>query len=224
MIKVALLGAAGAGLFFAGVVLARSTHETPVAPLAPVVTTASGRTFVAAPKVVSPTPERDLHDPDPRVRAAAVADTTDAQLLLAASRDPSPEVGLRATDELGKLYAQGQLPASELIARIQDPSLDPKVRNIAMNGLGIVRTPEAGALLVESLAHGDPVERRTAAVLLMNQDAETAVPALITALADVDTYVASNANEALHHLARGRDFGSDASAWRSWWQSRTVRP
>lgn len=216
--KTALLGVAGAGLFLAGVVLAKSSHSEP----SQVVTTPSGRTYVAPPPVHMT--ERDRRDPDPVVRARALAQVTDSPTLLEASRDPSPEIGLRATAELGKLYANGELPASELIARIRDRSLDEKVRGMAMNGLGMVRAPEAAALFVDQLAHGEPVERRTAAVLLMNQDEAVAVPALIAALGDGDEYVASNANEALVHLARGKNLGMDANAWRSYWQSRNVRP
>jgi len=216
-VKAALLIAAGGGLFFAGVVLARSTHEA-----SPVATTAAPRGYVAPPPVVMT--ERDRRDPDVRVRARAMATVTDPPTLLEASRDPSPEVGLRATAELGRLYAAGELPAGELIARIRDRRLDEKVRGMAMNGLGMVRSPEAATLFVDQLSHGDAVERRTAAVLLMNQDEDAAVPALIAALSDRDAYVASNANEALVHLARGKDLGMDAGAWRSYWQSRNVRP
>lgn len=213
--KAALLIAAGGGLFLAGVVLARQTHsETPVV--------ASGKTYVAPPPVKMT--ERDRRDPDVRVRARAMATVTDPPTLLEASRDPSPEIGMRATAELGKLYASGELPASELIARIRDRGLDAKVRGMAMNGLGMVRSPEAATLFVDQLSHGDPVERRTAAVLLMNQEEDAAVPALIAALSDRDEYVASNANEALVHLARGKDLGMDAGAWRTYWQSRNVRP
>ena len=56
------------------------------------------------------------------------------------------------------------------------------------------------------------------------QSADVAVPALIGALADADDYVRGNALESLKRLARGRDYGTDANAWRSWWQSRIVAP
>jgi len=55
----------------------------------------------------------------------------------------------------------------------------------------------------------------------VHQDPEVAVPALIDALADADEVVRANALEALRGRARGRDFGSDAGAWRAWWQSRS---
>lgn len=226
-----LLGVAGAGLFCAGVVLARtsastSTPDTTTGPRAAIATTPTGRVSVAPPVLARPASElpTDLHDPDPRVRYSALSDVIrdggDRQILLAASRDTSPDVGLRATAELGKLYAQGAIPASELVARVRDRALDEKVRGMALNGLGALPSTDAMAVLVELLAHGETVERRTSAALLMNQELAVAVPALISALADTDEYVRGNAVEALRHLARGRDYGTDANAWRSWWQSR----
>jgi hypothetical protein len=228
-----LLGVAGAGLFCAGVVLARTStpsSQPEVAPRAAVVTTPSGRTSVAPPAIPRATSALagDLHDADPHVRAAAVADVArdggDVQVMLAASRDPSPDVALRAMAELGKLYAQGAIPAAELVSRARDRALDEKVRGMALNGLGVVPSTDALNVLGDLALHGGDAERRTAAILLANQDPNAAVPVLIAALGDADEYVRSNASSSLQHLAHGRDYGADANAWRSWWQSRIVKP
>jgi len=60
----------------------------------------------------------------------------------------------------------------------------------------------------------------SAAILLVHQDPELAMPALIGALADTDELVRSNALDSLRARSRGRDFGTDAAAWRAWWQAR----
>jgi HEAT repeat protein len=227
-----LLGVAGAGLFCAGVVLARSSSPAAPAPVvaAPAVV-ATTRTVapVLAPHRTSSTLAADLRDPDARVRAVAIADVArdpdaDPKLLLAASRDRDVGVALRATAALGKLYAQGAIPASELATRATDHALDPKVRTMAMNGLGGVPSTDAAKLFAELAATGDPMERRASVTQLANQDAAAAVPLLIDALGDADEIVRGNAVEALRHQARGRDYGTDANAWRSWWQSRIVTP
>ena len=176
------------------------------------------------PKRTAPGLEEDLRDPDPKVRRAAVREAAkdggDAQLFLAASRDRDQEVAILATEALGKLHARGEVPASEMIARVVDKSIDERVRVSAINGLGVVASPEAAQTLVELVARGDTFERRSAAILLVHQDLELAVPALITALGDADAVVRTNALESLRTRARGRDFGLDASAWRTWWHSR----
>lgn len=169
--------------------------------------------------------EQDLRDGDPAVRRAAVREAArepgDPQLFLAASRDPDREVAIAATEALAKLHARGELPAAELIARATDRALDERVRVSALNGLGLVASPEAARTLAELVHRGDTLEKRSAAILLVHQDPEIAVPALIDALADADEVVRANALEALRGRARGRDFGGDAGAWRSWWQSRS---
>jgi HEAT repeat protein len=168
----------------------------------------------------------DLSDADPRVRRAAVrelaaAGGADPALLLAASRDPDLEVGVTAVEALGKLHADGQVPAQELIARATDRKLDERVRISALNGLGLVPSAEAASLLVDLASRGDVGERRTAAILLVHQEPAAAVPALINLLGDADEYVRSNALESLRARARGRDFGTDAGAWRAWWAARS---
>jgi HEAT repeat protein len=168
----------------------------------------------------------DLSDADPKVRRAAVrelaaAGGADPALLLAASRDPDLEVGVTAVEALGKLHADGQVPAQELIARATDRKLDERVRISALNGLGLVPSAEAASLLVDLASRGDVGERRTAAILLVHQDPAAAVPTLIDLLGDADEYVRSNALESLRARARGRDFGTDAGAWRAWWAARS---
>lgn len=167
----------------------------------------------------------DLSDTDPKVRRAAaleLAADRDAEpaLLLAASRDPDLQVGVTAMEALNKLHAEGQVPAQELIARATDRKLDERVRISALNGLGQVPSPEAAGLLVELASRGDVGERRTAAILLSRQDPAAAVPALIDLLGDADESVRSNALESLRARSRGRDFGTDAGAWRAWWSAR----
>ncbi len=226
------LGVLGAGLFCGGAYLARSSSATPVATTpaaAPIVAAARVSPPVLPPHRSSATLAADLRDPDPKVRAVAIADVAsdpdaDPRVLLVASRDPEIAVALRATAALGKLYARGAVPASELVTRSTDRALDTKVRTMAMNGLGGIPSAEAATLFTDLVAHGDPIERRSAALQLANQDPEIAVPVLIAALGDTDEVVRGNSVDALRRLGRGRDYGSDANAWRSWWQSRIVTP
>ena len=91
-----------------------------------------------------------------------------------------------------------------------------------MNGIGLVASPDGATLLADLIAHGNEIDRRSAAILLVHQDPMTAVPALIGALADTDDVVRGNAHASLHAFARGRDFGQDAAAWQRWWQSRAT--
>ncbi len=168
---------------------------------------------------------QDLADADPRIRREAVREAArdgdlDPVVMLAASRDRDLEVGIVATEALGKLHADGRIPAHELIARVTDRSVDERVRVSAINGLGLVASDEAGRFLAELVMRGETTERRSAAILLVHQEPELAVPALIAALGDADEVVRGNALESLRARSRGRDFGSDARAWRTWWQNR----
>ena len=237
---------AAAALIVAGVWLGRSTSapagspaSAPAAPMAggpggpgAPATRLAARTPGGSPSLArrpaAPDPglAADLSDADPKVRRAAVREIAadrgaDPALLLAASRDPDLEVGVTAVEALGKLHADGQVSAQELIARATDRKLDERVRISALNGLGLVPSPEAASLLVELASRGDVGERRTAAILLVHQDPSAAVPALIGLLGDADEYARSNALESLRARARGRDFGIDAGAWRAWWQARS---
>jgi len=240
-----LLAAGVVALLGAGIWLGRSTQATASAPApAPAAraTSVPGAVHAApaqpAPRTVTPVLARpaagqgvpglaaDLADPDPRVRRAAVREAArdgDPAALLAASRDRDLEVGVVATEALGKLHAQGAVPVDELIARATDRTLDEKVRVSALNGLGLVPSPDAARLLVDLAARGDTTERRSAAILLVHQDPEVAIPGLIAALADADEVVRGNALDALRARSRGRDFGSDAGAWQAWWQAARSR-
>lgn len=165
----------------------------------------------------------DLVDANPNVRRAAIKEAradADPAVLLAASRDSDLSVGVLATEALGQRYAKGELPVGELIARATDPSLNDRVRVTALNGLGVISSPDAANLLTDLLARGTQLERGSAAILLQHQDPELAIPALIRALADADETVRANVLESLRARSRGRDFGSDAGAWTAWWQSR----
>ena len=232
------LGAAAAGLLGLGVWLGRASSSSEAAPApaaATVSSTAPRAATVSPPRPTAPAPAlakpmsralaADLDDADVKVRRNATRDLakqpdTDPQRLLALSRDPDPTVGVLATEGLGRLHAAGSLPASELIARVGDHALDEKVRTAAFNALGVVQSPEAAQYLADLLAKGNTFERLNAAILVGHQDLEIAVPALIGALSDSEPRVRDNALETLRTWTRGRDFGTDAAAWRAWWQSR----
>jgi hypothetical protein len=223
-----LVSGAAAVLAF-GVWLGHTASSSPAAPTATSVTiptpaprVARATTPTLASRPVAPGLAIDLKDPDPKVRRAAIAEVSDPQLLLAASRDGNVDVAVAATEGLGTLYRDGRITAKELAERITDHALADKVRVTAMNGLGLVTSPEGASLLTELLSRGTDLDRRSAAILLVHQDPMTAVPALISALGDADEVVRGNAHESLHAFARGHDFGQDAAAWQRWWQSRAI--
>ncbi len=166
----------------------------------------------------------DLLSTDPKIRQAAVHEAargeSDPQVLLAASRDPDLGVSRVAIGALNKLYATGDVSRKDMLALASDKTLPDRARILAINGVGAVPSAEAAAMLVEMLAKGSEIERRSAAALLAHQDPEVAVPALITALSDADDVVRTQAVDSLKALSRGRDFGTDAGAWRAWWQAR----
>jgi HEAT repeat protein len=207
-------------------------HATAAAPtVAPVVSTpapvvARAARAPAIVHTVAPDLAADLHDANPRVRRAAIAelahsDASDPATLLAASHDGDLGVAVAATEGLGTLYRDGRIEAHDLAVRVTDHALPEKVRVTAMNGLGVVASPDGAALFRDLISRGDATERRSAAILLAHQDAAVAVPALIGALGDADDVVRADAAESLRHFARGRDFGQDATAWSRWWQSRS---
>lgn len=195
---------------------AASVRVAPVAvAAAPVLPTPS-----AAPELVA-----DLRDADPEIRRAAVREVAgerdaDVQLLLDASRDRDLEVSGTATIALGKAYREGRIGVGELVTRAEDPSLDMKVRSVALNGLGAIPSPEAAALLAKLATTAPTDERAAAVILLRNQDMSVAVPALIAALGDSESRIREVARDSLMARSRGRDFGEDRAAWQAWWQSR----
>jgi len=194
---------------------ATARARVPVAPALPTRHVASSDPSLAA----------DLRAADPRIRRAAVREVArtsdpDPSVMLAASRDADPEVAGIAMQALGPLYASGQVPVKEMISRATDRTISERVRSRALDNLGAVENADAAVVLVDLLAKGDVLERRTAAAGLARQDMAIAVPALIRALGDTDEYVRGNALEALKARSRGRDFGTDAGAWQAWWQSR----
>ena len=159
-----------------------------------------------------------------RADAEALAEDVRAQLRTeqVMSVDGLRERSRAATEGLNTLYRDGRITAKDLSERITDHALADKVRVTAMNGLGLVTSPEGAALLTDLLSRGTELDRRSAAILLVHQDPMTAVPALIKALGDADEVARSNAHESLRAFARGRDFGQDAAAWLRWWQSRAI--
>ena len=238
-----VIGVAAAGLLGGGLWLGRLTAGDPSAPAAraPEPRTARITPTVPPPPRVAPqarlptlraqrtssTPglTADLIDGDPRVRRGALRELArdpdvDPALVLAAARDRDLEVGVLATHALGTMYADGKIELRELIAIATEAGLNERVRINALNALALVAAPEAARLLTDLVAGGSTLERSAAAILLVHQDPEIAVPALIRALADADDNVRANALEALRARSRGRDFGSDAGAWSAWWQGR----
>lgn len=230
-----LLVAGALGLVGVGVWLGRSASSSEAAPVSEVAPRSAAIPRAVVPTPPSPTlaprsqPSRalaaDLSDSNPKVRRAAVREVArdrdaDPETLLAASRDPDLEVGVLATEGLGRLHAAGALPAGELIARAGDHALNERVRLTAMNGLATTPSPESAAFLADLLSRGDTFERVNAAILVGHQDLEIAVPALIRALGDSVEQVRNNAAESLRTHSRGRDFGTDAAAWQAWWRSR----
>jgi hypothetical protein len=169
--------------------------------------------------------QTDLADPLPQVRATAIKDyakdpEADPAVFVEAMRDRDLGVAIVATGALGKQYGTGRYDGAALLASANDRTLPTKVRVAAMDGIGVVATPDAARLLVQLLASADLTDRRSAAILLQHQDPQVAVPALIDALADPDEVVVANAHDSLRALSRGRDFGNDAAGWRAWWASR----
>jgi HEAT repeat protein len=227
---------AAAGLVAFGVWLGRASSDKPVQPSAaerepapepgtiPVtIERVPRRAPALATRTPAPAVAADLVHADPKIRRAAVREVEDPKLLLEASRDQDVEVAIVAIETLGKLHADGQVSAKDLAARATDRNSPERVRAFALSALGQVASPEAAAVLVDLLARGDVVERRSAAALLVKQDLALAVPALITALGDDDQWVRSQALDSLKARSRGRDFGTDAAAWRAWWDVESRR-
>jgi hypothetical protein len=229
MQRLAIMTALAAALVGFGLWLGHAAGSAPATAPAPAITAPARAPVTSrAPHVapgIAPDLAADLHDRDPKVRRAAVAElahagANDPATLLDASRDGNLGVAVTATEGLGALYRDGRLEARELAVRVTDHQLAEKVRVTAMNELGTTASRDAATLFEDLLAHGDATERRSAAILFQHQDASAAVPALITALGDADEVVRGNALASLRHFARGRDFGTDAAAWQRWWQSR----
>lgn len=166
----------------------------------------------------------DLVAADPKIRRAAVAEAArgdaDPQVMLAASRDVDMDVARIAIASLNQLYVDGKLDPKEMIGLAGDRTIPDRTRLLAINGVGMVPSPEGAAMFTKMLAGGSTLERRAASASLGGQDPELAVPALIAALSDADEYVRLQAVDSLKLLSRGRDFGLDAGAWQSWWQAR----
>jgi hypothetical protein len=243
--SVALLALGGAALLAFGMWMGRSASEpvridaesstaTPViAP--PAASPAAGRARVPAQPALPrrsasssstlPGLAADLISADPKVRRAAVAEVAssadaDPQILLNASRDPDPSIAATSITALGKLYADGRVATTDMLARARDRSHGPRVHTMALNAVGAVPHPDTARMLGELLATGTVGERRAASALLASQDPADAIPLLIRALSDSDEYVRDNAINGLRSRSRGRDFGTDAGAWQSWWQAQ----
>ena len=242
-----MIGVAGTSLLAVGVLIGRSsaadreatgTSRREIARTVPVPErTATGQVHPVArvaslpvlsrgsPMALSASIQADLVHPDARIRRATLRElssqraSVDPSIFVAASRDADLVVGAAATEILGKLYADGAIPLTELISLASDGAVHEKVRVAALNGLGVLPSKDAEAFLREILSRGDAAGRRSAAILLVHQDPFFAVPSLIDALTDSDSTVRANALESLRRLSRGRDFRKDVAAWRAWWQA-----
>ena len=221
-----LLGLGAAALLGGGLWFGQSSSTTAESPAPPAAEIRSAAITVPAPAprvarapslpvrtpVATPGLAADLTATDPKVRRAAVREAAgdpdlDPALLLVASRDPDLEVGITATIALGKRYAEGDVSVAEMIARATDRGLDDRVRVSALNAIGLVSSAEGAALLVDLVARGSTTDRASAAILLVHQDPELAIPALIGALGDSEEQVRANALESL----RARSRASSAS-------------
>lgn len=167
---------------------------------------------------------RDLADPDPRARGAALRTIEQAPAaewvdeVEGAMRDSNPSVSATAADVLGRLYQEHLVEPRRMVEHYRDGALPFRTRSALLSGFGQQPTDEAAQLLLELARSTDERERRAAAILLANQEPRVAVPALIEALGDRDEWVRANARESLTRLARGRDYGEDVAAWRAWWE------
>lgn len=225
--KKALLVALLAALAGVAFWISRQTDDDPApAPVAvtPVVERPAG-SVAARPKLARPPAQiaADLTSLDAKVRRSAVREAArneDARALLAAARDADLGVARTAIGVLNKLAASGKVELRDMISLATDRSMNDGSRGLAINGVGAIKHPDAAAMLIEMLATGTELERRSAATLLARQEPEVAVPPLITALSDRDELVRTQAVESLKVLSGGSDFGTDAGRWRAWWQSR----
>lgn len=170
-------------------------------------------------------PAREMHDPNPAVRQVAVEDLArngSVESLADAVSDPDVGVGFRAGELLGELYRKGQVPVEVMIEKASDASINFKARMGVLSALSMTPNKKAATYLLNLLETGIPEERRMAAGMIGYQGSESAVPALIDALDDQDEWVRYNANEALQHLSRGRDFGQNRAAWQAWWSEAST--
>src|SRR5207253_882354 len=123
------------------------SHANPQAAVSPAVAARPTPSLRKPPAPPAPGLDRDLSDPDPKIRRAAVREASDPQQLLAASRDPDTEVGVVAMERLGRLHADGEVSTRDLIARATDHQLNERVRVSALDGLGQVADRDAAATL-----------------------------------------------------------------------------
>ena len=93
-----------------------------------------------------------------------------------------------------------------------------------MTALGRIGDGRAAVDLMEVLRSAfDPELRASAAEALGRIGGETAVPLLIEVLSRDAPPVRQKAADALRSLT-GKSWGTDADAWRRWWESRGSTP
>jgi cyclophilin family peptidyl-prolyl cis-trans isomerase/HEAT repeat protein len=144
----------------------------------------------------------------------------DTFMATIAGLDPDREWTVRAATAaaLGTLPAERSLPRLTLMLQDRDQRVVPAV----LTALGALDAPEIEPLLTERLRAADFVVRATAATVLADRKAQTAVPPIVAAYKESlgdSTYVARAAIlAALHRLSPtvARDFLQDALADREW--------
>lgn len=176
------------------------------------------------PNGCAPALKAALADPEPRVRAAALAacDKTGAEELLDDIRkrfgeDADETVrreALYTLVSLGESRADGKPLAQALSADLSDAR--PSVRAKAIDLLGASRVATAADAIAALLKEdGSAWVRSRAAVALETLRARDHLSALIDALDDDSTSVATAALSALRTLT-GERIGPDPDAWQAW--------
>jgi hypothetical protein len=143
--------------------------------------------------------------------------------LLLLLKEPDPRVKSEAMEALGAIAdPRGVLPLSVFLR-----DEDWRLRATAARALGAIRDPRALAPLLRAI-EGDPtaivVESAAAALALL--DRPEAIPAVLARLESAgtdDMRLSDVLARALRSLS-GRDFGTEAAAWRAWWEDAKTRP
>ena len=132
--------------------------------------------------------------------------------------DTSPGVRFAAAQKLAE--TEGAEAFKALKTALADANS--MVRWQAIKALGERPEAEATDLLLQQLAREDGDLRRVVVDVLGKRGDQKAFPACVRALADADAEVRRRAARALGRLT-GQDFGSDAAAWRRWWDETQRR-
>lgn len=164
---------------------------------------------------------------NPQMREAAAdalgafdSDATDAvPALIEATNDPESSVQSAALIALGNIGDSQVVPT--LITALHHS--DWHIRYVAAGALKNMGPTAAPAVpdLIDALDDEESSVREAAFDALggIGTEARQAIPALIESLEDEDWYDCHLAANALKSIT-GQDFGEDATAWRTWWESQ----